>query len=87
MHHHDGLSGRLLASLVFNALITVTEVAGGILSNSLSLVSDAIHNLSDTLALLMAWVAQRMSRKKPDSRRTYGYKRVEILSARTIQTL
>ncbi|MDD4604515.1 MAG: cation diffusion facilitator family transporter [Bacteroidales bacterium] len=74
-------SGRLLLSIVLNAMITLVEIAGGILSNSLALISDAIHNLSDTLALTLAWFANKFGKHKPDARRTYGYQRIEILSA------
>jgi cobalt-zinc-cadmium efflux system protein len=80
-HHPPDPSGRLLLSVLLNGAITLIEIAGGILSNSLALISDAIHNLSDTLALMLAWVANRVGRRKPDSRRTFGYKRFEILSA------
>jgi len=72
---------RLIFSVILNALITLAEIEGGILSNSLALISDAIHNLSDTLALALAWLAQRIGKRKPDARRTFGYKRFEILSA------
>ena len=71
----------MLISILLNGLITVTEIVGGIFSNSLALVSDAIHNLSDTLALMLAWVANRVGGRKPDARRTFGYKRFEIISA------
>ncbi len=80
-HPHHDPSGRLLISIVLNGMITVAEIAGGIVSNSLALVSDAIHNLSDTLALMLAWAANRVGERKPDARRTFGYKRFEILSA------
>ncbi|MEI7662631.1 MAG: cation diffusion facilitator family transporter, partial [Bacteroidota bacterium] len=80
-HHHHNPSNRLLISILLNGLITLAEIAGGILSNSLALVSDAIHNLSDTLALALAWAANRFGERKPDARRTFGYKRFEILSA------
>jgi len=80
LHQHQ-TSNRLLVSLSLNALITLVEIAGGIFSNSLALISDAIHNLSDTLALALAWVAHRVAGRKPDDRRTFGYKRFEILSA------
>jgi cobalt-zinc-cadmium efflux system protein len=72
---------NLLISILLNFLITLVEIAGGILSNSLALISDAIHNLSDTMALMLAWLAGKAGRKKPDARRTFGYKRLEILSA------
>ena len=74
-------SGRLLLSVFLNGLITLVEFTGGILSNSLALVSDAIHNLSDTLALFMAWIAHRIGKRRPDHRRTFGYQRFGILSA------
>ncbi|MEI6681780.1 MAG: cation diffusion facilitator family transporter [Bacteroidota bacterium] len=80
-HHHENPSERLLVSILLNGAITLAEIAGGILSNSLSLVSEAIHNLSDTLALTLTWVANRVGGRKPDARRTFGYKRFEILSA------
>ena len=79
--HRNQTSDRLLLSVLLNALITLVEIAGGIFSNSLALVSDAIHNLSDTLALALAWLAHRLGTRKPDERRTFGYKRFEILSA------
>ena len=62
-------------------MITLVEIVGGIFSNSLALISDAIHNLSDTLALILAWLANSVSGRKPNARRTFGYKRFEILSA------
>jgi cobalt-zinc-cadmium efflux system protein len=80
-HHHNNPSGRLLISILLNGLITLVEIAGGLFSNSLALISDAIHNLSDTLALMLAWVANRVGERKPNARRTFGYKRFEILSA------
>lgn len=82
--NHSGnhlTSGRIALSVLLNALITLLEIAGGILSNSLALISDAVHNLSDTLALALAWTANRVSRRKPDLKRTFGYQRFEILSA------
>ncbi len=81
LHNSKNPSARLLISILLNGLITLTEIVGGILSNSLALISDAIHNLSDTLALTLAWIANRVGKRKPDARRTFGYKRFEILSA------
>jgi cobalt-zinc-cadmium efflux system protein len=56
-------------------------VAGGIISNSLSLISDAIHNLGDTSAIFIAFLAGKHADKRPDARKTFGYKRTEILAA------
>jgi cobalt-zinc-cadmium efflux system protein len=75
------ISSRLFLSIILNAFITLVEIIGGIASNSLALISDAIHNLSDTLALTLAWLANRVSQRKPNARLTFGYKRFEILSA------
>jgi cobalt-zinc-cadmium efflux system protein len=80
-HRHENPSGRLFISILLNGLITLVEIVGGIFSNSLALISDAIHNLGDTLALILAWLANKFSGRKPDARRTFGYKRFEILSA------
>lgn len=81
-HHPAGnASGRLALTVLLNGLITLVQIIGGILSNSLALISDAIHNLSDTLALALAWIANRVGKRKPDIRKTFGYQRFEILSA------
>lgn len=82
-HHHDqqGQNRSLLLATLLNVLITVVEIIGGILSNSLALLSDAIHNFSDTLAILLAYVAGKVSRRKSNERKTFGYKRIEILAA------
>ncbi len=83
-HHHHGadLRGRkLLWVAVLNLSITLVQIIGGILSNSLSLMSDAIHNLGDSSAIFIAFLAGKRSRKKPDKQHTFGYKRIEILAA------
>src|SRR5690554_4885206 len=66
---------------LLNAGITVAEVVGGILSGSLALLSDAVHNLSDTMAIVLSYVANKIARRSKDAKRTYGYKRAEILAA------
>lgn len=71
----------MLAAALLNLIIALVEVVGGILSNSLSLLSDAVHNLSDGLAVLLAWVAKRVSGRKRNNIKTFGYKRIEILAA------
>jgi cobalt-zinc-cadmium efflux system protein len=87
-HHHshhkpqEGVSERkLLAAVVLNFSISMAEVAGGILSNSLALLSDALHNLGDGLAVLLAYIAHRVSKKESNLQKTFGYKRIEILAA------
>ncbi|HOB15614.1 MAG TPA: cation diffusion facilitator family transporter [Defluviitoga sp.] len=72
---------KLLFSVVLNLGITSAEIVGGILSHSLALLSDAFHNLNDTLAILISFIANILSKKQDDSKRTYGYKRFEVLAA------
>ena len=81
-HSHSGISEKnLLAAVVLNFTITAVEIVGGLLSNSLALLSDAIHNLGDGLAVLLAYIAHRVSKRDSNVRKTFGYKRVEILAA------
>ena len=83
-HHHSnaGISEKnLLAAVILNFTITAVEIAGGIISNSLALLSDAIHNLGDGLAVMLAYIAHRISKRDSNARKTFGYKRVEILAA------
>ena len=81
-HASVALSGtKLIGVTVLNAAITVIEIIGGVLSGSLSLLSDAVHNLSDTLSIVLTFFAWKISGRKKNSRKTYGYKRAEILAA------
>lgn len=76
------LSGRKIFWVtLLNASITITEFIGGLLSGSVALLSDAAHNLSDTLAIALSYVANRIAGRPKDAKRTYGYKRAEILAA------
>jgi cobalt-zinc-cadmium efflux system protein len=78
------LSGRKIFWVtVLNASITAAQAVGGLLSGSLALLSGAVHSLSDTIAVAMSYVAWRISQKPGDTKRTFGYKRAEILSAFT----
>ena len=72
---------RLLAATLLNLVITVVEVAGGFLSGSIALMSDALHNLSDTFATFIAYMAILIGKREANAKKTFGYKRVEILAA------
>ncbi len=72
---------RLLWATLLNLIITIAEVIGGLLSNSLALLSDALHNLGDTIAVFLAYVANRIAEIKSSPVSTFGYKRVEIIAA------
>jgi len=84
-HHHEhaaaGNRRRLLVVLLLNLIYLVAEVIGGVLTNSLALLSDAGHMLTDVAALALALVALWFAARPPDPRRSYGYYRVEILAA------
>ena len=66
---------------VLNAIITIAEIIGGVLSGNLALLSDAVHNFSDTVAIALSYVANRIAQKPKDAKKTFGYKRAEILAA------
>jgi cobalt-zinc-cadmium efflux system protein len=81
-HSHGDLKGRNLAiAIVLNMGITLAQVVGGFISGSLALMSDAMHNFSDVLALIISWFASKLSKKDQTTAQTYGYKRAEILAA------
>lgn len=72
---------RFLEATVLNLVITAVEFGGGLLSGSLALLSDAIHNLGDSASIIMAYVASRISQRNSNQSKTYGYRRAEILSS------
>ncbi|MGE5856535.1 MAG: cation diffusion facilitator family transporter [Syntrophaceae bacterium] len=72
---------KLLLILAFNVTLMVLEVAGGIVSRSLALLSDAGHMLTDSLAVFLSYLAIHWSRRPADHRKTFGYHRAEILVA------
>lgn len=81
-HNHHHVEGKnLLFSIVLNIIITVAQIIGGILSGSLALISDALHNFSDVLSLVFSYIANKLSKKKASFNQTFGYKRAEILTA------
>ncbi|AUS05161.1 cation diffusion facilitator family transporter [Pseudotamlana carrageenivorans] len=81
-HDHPDLKGRnLVISILLNIVITVAQVIGGILSGSLALLSDALHNFSDVISLIISYVANKLTKKKASFQKTFGYKRAEILAA------
>lgn len=73
--------GRLLWASALNVSFAIVEFVGGLASNSLALISDAVHNLADAVSILIAFIARRMGQKVPTERYTFGFRRFEILSA------
>lgn len=79
-NHKDG-HVRLGWTILLNIGITAAEVIGGLISGSLALLSDAGHNFSDVLALVLAYLGARGADLKPTKRSTYGFKRLEVVTA------
>ena len=81
-HSHKQLKGtNLFISILLNILITVAQVIGGLVSGSLALLSDALHNFTDVISLIVSYIATVLSRKSASLHKTFGYKRAEILAA------
>ncbi len=81
--HMDAKSGdrRVSIAIWANALLTVAQIVGGILSGSLALIADALHNFSDMASLVIAFAARKIARRPADERMTFGYGRIEIVAA------
>lgn len=81
-HHLDRTSDRRLSlAVVVNLALTLVQVAGGLVSGSLSLIADALHNLGDAAALGIALFARKISRRPANRSKTFGYKRAELIAA------
>jgi cobalt-zinc-cadmium efflux system protein len=85
-HHHShshkhSKDRNLFISILLNIVITAAQVIGGLISGSLALLSDALHNFSDVISLLVSYIASKLSKQKASIHRTFGYKRAEILAA------
>lgn len=81
IHKHQVEGKNLFFSILLNVVITLAQIVGGIISNSLALISDALHNFSDVLSLVFSLVAHKLSRRKASLDQTFGYKRAELLAA------
>ena len=80
-HHHPISNRNLGLAILLNAGITMAEAIGGIISGSIALLSDAAHNFSDVISLIISWFANRLSKKEATERQTFGFRRSEILAA------
>ena len=83
-HHHHATpdySRAFMVGVVLNVGFVVVEVAYGLIADSLALLTDAGHNLSDVLGLLLAWGATALAARRPSEHRTYGYSRATILAS------
>lgn len=80
-HSHQRSQKNLLLSIVINIAITASQIVGGFVSGSLALLSDALHNFTDVVSLVISYVAAKYAGKSATSSKTFGYKRAEILAA------
>lgn len=85
LHHAPNLSEssitRLLITLVLNFIIPAVQLVGGFFANSIALISDAVHNFSDFIAIFISYISLRISQKGPSARHSFGYQRAEIIGA------
>lgn len=81
IHKHEVEGKNLVFSIILNLLITAAQVVGGLISGSLALISDALHNFSDVISLVFSYVAHKLSRRKASINNTFGYKRAELIAA------
>ena len=82
-HHHADLDGdrRVAWAVAVNLVLTLAQIVAGVISGSLALIADAIHNMSDALSLVIALAARRIGRRPADASMTFGYGRAEVVAA------
>ena len=82
-HHVDPEAGdrRVFAAIAVNMGLTVAQIVGGMVSGSLALIADALHNFSDAISLIIAFAARKIARRPRDAEMTFGYGRVEVVAA------
>lgn len=81
MSEHNHNSKKIGWTIFLNMVITIAEYIGGIMSGSLALLSDAGHNLSDAISLILSYFGEKISHKKSTQNHSFGFKRVEIFTA------
>lgn len=81
MKHHNDREQNIKVAVFLNILFTIIEVVGGLWTNSLVILSDALHDFGDSVSLTISWIAERGAKRKPDIRRTFGYQRLSLLAA------
>jgi cobalt-zinc-cadmium efflux system protein len=80
-HHHSHAARNLGIAFALNLIFTLIEIGGGVWTNSIAILSDALHDAGDCFSLGLAWYLQRLSNKAPDALFTYGYRRFSSLGA------
>ena len=80
-HHHEVSGKNLGLAILLNLFITLAQAIGGIISGSMALLSDAAHNFSDVLSLVISFLANRLAKRGATEKETFGFRRSEILAA------
>lgn len=80
-HHHHSDVKNIKVAFLLNLFFTVIEIVGGFLTNSIAIISDAVHDLGDCLSLGLAWYFQKLAKKGSDTSYSYGYKRFSLMGA------
>ncbi|NOQ75193.1 MAG: cation diffusion facilitator family transporter [Crocinitomix sp.] len=80
-HDHSHATKNIKVAFFINLIFTVFEIIGGIYTNSIAIISDAVHDLGDSLSLGTAWYLQNKSEQKPDKKYSFGYRRFSLLGA------
>ena len=80
-HYIEKSSKTFILTVILNAIITLVEIAGGLISGSLALLSDSIHNFGDTASLVLSYYAMKISVKNRNPKKSFGYKMAEVLAA------
>ena len=80
-HHHESDTDRIGWAFWLNFIFTIIEFIGGLLTNSVAIMADAVHDLGDTLSIGLAWLFGKLGHKKSSDAFSYGYKRLSLLGA------
>ncbi len=86
-HHRQASDKKILTAFFLNLFFVVVEIFGGFFTNSFAILSDAIHDLGDCVAIGFAYIMEKLSKKAPDEKYTYGYRRYSLLSAMATSVL
>ena len=85
-HYHKHASGNLLFVFILSLIFNVVVIIGGIVTNSVAIIADSLHDLSDTLAIGLAWLLEKVSLKEHTDKYSYGYQRFSILGSPEINS-
>lgn len=80
-------SRNIFIAFILNLVFSIVEFVGGIFTNSISIISDSIHDFGDAISIAISWILEKKSEKKADSKYTYGYSRYSVLGALITSTV